>query len=295
MIGGGPAGLSCALWLGRYQRSTVLIDAGDPRNWDTAGVNGYLGLPKVKPADLRRRGRTECKRYKVRLIDTTVTKIAHPEPERFEIELADGPLIAAKRVVLAIGMVDRWPDVPGLEHIYGRSAHHCPDCDGFETIGKKTVVIGYGKQAVALALALSNWTGDLVINTNGSPPNISRDLLDKLDALNIPIVQTRVRMAHSEDRNLRYLELEDGMHLDAEKLFFAVDHLPADDLGVQLGCQRDEDGLILIDETRRTSIANVFAAGDITPGPQMAIRAAADGAVCAVAIHRSLLPEVRRL
>jgi thioredoxin reductase len=295
VVGGGPAGLSCALWLGRYQRSTVLIDAGDPRNWETAGVNGYLGLPKVRPADLRRRGRTECKRYKVRLIDALVNTVARRDSERFDLELKDGPNLSAKRLVLAIGLQDVWPDVPGLDHCYGLSAHHCPDCDGFETIGKKTIVIGQGKKAVSLALALSNWAGDLVICTNGKPANIQKDLLAKLDALNIPVIQTPVRMTHSENRMLTYLELENGMHLDGEKLFFAVEHLPADDLGAQLGCDRDEDGLILVDETKRTSVENVFAVGDITPGPQIAIRAAADGAIAAAGIHRSLLPEVRRL
>lgn len=295
VVGGGPAGLSCALWLGRYLRSTVLIDGGDPRNWESAGINGYLGLPKVRPADLRRRGRTECKRYKVRLIDSTVVTVERTAAERFELRLPKGPVICARRLVLAIGLVDRWPDVPGLEHCYGRSAHHCPDCDGFETIGKKTIVIGHGRKVVSLALALSNWCGDLVICTNGQPPNIDKALLAKLDALNIPVIATAIRATHQQDRMLTHLELADGMLLDGEKLFFTVEHLPADDLGAQLGCQRDDEGLIVVDETRRTSVEHVFAAGDISPGSQLAIRAAADGAIAAAAVHRSLLAEVRRL
>ena len=295
IVGGGPAGLSCGLWLGRYLRDTVLIDAGDPRNWETTGVNGFLGLPKVKPAELRERGRAELRHYDVELIDGQVQRVGHGPDEAFILELEGGSLVRARRMVLAIGMVDLWPDCPGLEHCYGRSAHHCPDCDGYETRGQQTVVVGHGRKAAALALALSNWTDQIIICTNGNDAHLEQQMCDKLKALNIPIVETKIKMAHSVERYLKYLELTDGMQIDAEKLFFAVDHLPADDLGKQLGCDRDEEGLIIVDSTMRTSVEHVFAAGDITPGPQMVVRAAADGAVAAAAVHRSLLPESRRV
>ncbi|MGH7460230.1 MAG: NAD(P)/FAD-dependent oxidoreductase [Longimicrobiales bacterium] len=295
VVGGGPAGLSSALWLGRYLLKTVLIDSGDPRNWETASVNGYLGLPRVRPAALRRRGRGECRRYGVKLINGAVDRADRTDIERFELTLQDGRRFAVRRLVLAIGLKDVWPDLPGLDRCYGQSAHHCPDCDGYDTCNRKTLVVGYGRKAVALAFALATWTRDLIVCTNGHPCDIPRELVHKLDALNIPIVETRVRWVHSEGSRLRWLELADGMHLDAEKLFFTVSHYPADDLGVQLGCERDEDGLILVDHAKRTSVENVWAVGDITPGPQLAISAAADGAVAAAAVQRSLLPETVRL
>jgi thioredoxin reductase len=295
VVGAGPAGLSCGLWLGRYLLSTVLIDSGDPRNWESSGVNGYLGLPKVKPASLRKRGRAECRHYGVRLIDGMVDHVVKTEPERFELSLQDGKRFAAKRLVLAFGLRDVWPDLPGLDPCYGLSAHHCTDCDGYGARGKRTVVVGSGRKAAALALALMTWTSDIIICTHRKAPAIAPELLAKLDALNIPIVETPVRMVHSEERLLNCLELEDGMSIDAEKLFFTVEHLPADDLGAQLGCDRDEDGLVLVDNARRTSVENVWAIGDITPGAQLAITAAADGALAAGSVHRSLLPEERRL
>ena len=295
IIGGGPAGLSCAIWLGRYLRTAVVIDAGDPRNWESTGVNGYLGLPRVRPAELRERGREELGRYRVDLVDTKVLKLKRDQPELFVVSSADGSSYKSRRVMLAIGMVDVWPDCPGLEHCYGLSAHHCPDCDGYEARGKKVVILGYGRKVGALALALSNWTPEVVICTNGKAPDMPAGLIEKLDDLNIPIVQPKVKWAHSENRFIKFLELENGMQIDAEKLFFAVEHLPADDLGVQLGCKHNEDGLIVVDDAMRTSVEHVYAAGDITPGPQMAIRAAAEGSIAAAAIHRSLLPESRRL
>lgn len=295
VIGGGPAGLSCAIWLGRYLHRTVVIDSGDPRNWESTGVNGYLGLPKVRPADLRKRGRTVSRRYGVKLIDGCVGSVNRHGNERFEIALEDGKQLNAIRLVLAIGLVDFWPDLPGLEHCYGLSAHHCTDCDGFEARDKKTVVIGRGTKAASLAFALSTWTSQVIICTNGAPCGLKPEVAEKIHALNIPIVETKVKWTHSDDRHLRFLELVDGMQIDAEKLFFTVEHVPADDLGAQLGCKRDENGLILVDDTRCTSVEHVYAIGDITPGPQLAIRAAADGAIAAATIHRSLSPESRRL
>jgi thioredoxin reductase len=295
VIGGGPAGLSCALWLGRYRHKTVLIDGGDPRNWETTGVNGFLGLPRVRPAALRRRGRAECRRYKVKLADECVDQVRRNGDEDFEMQTDAGNLFRARRLVLAIGLVDRWPDLPGLEHCYGLSAHHCTDCDGFEAVGKKTVVIGHGRKAAAMAFALLTWTDQIIICSNGEPCNLEPAVDQKLKKFNVPVVQTKVKWVHSEERHIKYLDLQDGMQIDAQKLFFVVEHLPADDLGVQLGCKRDDNGLILVDATRRTSVEHVYAVGDITPGAQLAITAAADGAVAAAAIHRSLLPEDRRL
>lgn len=295
IIGGGPAGLSCGIWLGRYLHRTLLIDAGDPRNWETTGVNGFLGLPRVRPEALRRRGRAECRHYGVKLIDARVDRVQQMDHDAFELQLESGRTFRAQRLVLAIGLVDRWPDLPGLERCYGLSAHHCPDCDGYEASNKKTVVVGHGRKAASLAFALSTWTDQIIVCTNGHACELAPALEQKLKHLNIPVVETRVKWVHSIDRHIKYLAMEDGMQIDTEKLFFAVDHLPADDLGAQLGCERDDDGLIVVNHARRTSVEHVYAIGDITPGAQLAITASADGAIAAGAIHRSLLPEERRL
>jgi len=295
IIGGGPGGLSTGLWLGRYLHSVVLIDSGDPRNWETVGINGYLGLPGVKPAELREAGRRECRRYGVELVDACVDRAMRTGIERFELTLEDGTRYAARRVVLAIGLRDVWPDIPGLSRCYGRSAHHCPDCDGYETRGLQTVVVGHGRKAVALALALTTWTPDVIICTNGEPADIESEHLDKLKALNIPVIEARIRRAHSTGGELKYLELEDGMPLNCDKLFFTIQSHPARDLGTQLDCMRDDHGQLEVDYRQRTSTEHVYAVGDITPGPKLAIAAAAEGAIAAASIHRSLIPAPRRL
>jgi thioredoxin reductase len=295
VIGGGPAGLTAALWLARYLHSVVLIDSGDPRNWMTRGINGFLGQPNVRPGELRGKAREECRKHGVELVDGMVGSVHCNANNDFALVLEDSRQFQASRVLLAIGLKDVWPDVPGLEHVFGGSAHVCPDCDGYEARDRKTVVIGQGRRAVGMALNLTTWTRQLVICTNGPDPLMTKDLIDKVDALNIPILDAKILALKSSNGAAQALELEGGMHLDCEKIFFSIGQYPADALGVQLGCERDEHGQIVIDDQHHTSVKNVFAAGDIAPGPQLAIRAAAGGAVAALSIHRSLVPLERRL
>ena len=298
IVGGGPAGLSAGIWLARYLHSVVLIDSGDPRNWATRSINGFLGLPRIQPPELRELGRVDCRRYGVTLVDAIVDKVRKVGDEHFVLDLENGDRYEARRLVLAIGLRDSWPDIPGLEHVYGANAHVCPDCDGYECLDKKTVVVGTGRKAVGLALNLTTWTRDLILCTNGEPPGFDQaEYCEKLDALNVPVITDRITRITTEtkSREIYSLELDNGMCLDADKLFFAFGQHAADDLGAQLGCERDEDGQIIVNGQYHTSVRDVFAAGDIVPGPQLAIAAASDGAMVALAIHKSLVPAERKL
>lgn len=295
IVGGGPAGLSAGIWLARYLHRVVLIDSGDPRNWETRGVNGYLGHPHVKPADLRQMGREECRRYGVELVDGIADKVIKHSDDRFEVVLEDGRRCEGKRLLLAFGLRDRWPEIPGLERVYGETAHVCPDCDGHEARDRHVVVVGRGRKAVGMALNLTTWTDRIVVCTNGQDARMDEHLRGKLDGLRIPVHTAKVVRVHDTEGRLRQLELEDGGCLDCEHLFFSLGQFAADDLGAQVGCERDEDGQIIIDDRYHTSVYNVFAAGDIVPGPQLAIAAASDGAIAALAIHKSLVPAERKL
>lgn len=295
IVGGGPAGLSAALWLARYLHTVVVIDSGDPRNWETRGINGFLGSQGIKSPELRRCGRDDAERFGAKFIDTTVSRVANTNSEQFVLTLEDGADITARRVLLAIGIKDVWPRIPGLRDCYGETVHVCPDCDGYETRNKKTVVIGTGRKAVGMALSLTTWTEEIVICTNGEPADIDKAHLEQLKSLNIPVLEENVLRVNSDDGEIRCLDLDTGMQLDCERLYFAISQRPADDLGVQLKCKRDEQELIVIDDRYHTSVLNVFAAGDIVPGPQLAVAAAAGGAIAAMAIHRSLVPDKRKL
>ena len=146
-----------------------------------------------------------------------------------------------------------------------------------------------------MALELATWTRELIVCTNGEPPDIDAANLAKLDGLNIPVISEPLTRMIVRQSQVHGLELANGLVLDCEQIFFAIGHYPADDLGVQLGCARDEEGLIVVDEHYHTSVRNVFAAGDIVPGPHLAVAAAADGTIAALAIHRSLVGEEMRV
>ena len=294
VVGGGPAGLSAALWLARYLHKVVVVDSGDPRNWETRGINGYLGHQGIRSPDLRAIGRSECAEYGVEFVGGIVDEAINETGELFAICLRDGSTIEAPRILLAIGLKDVWPNIPGLDQCYGETVHVCPDCDGYETRDKKTVVVGTGRKAVGMALALTTWTRQIVICTNGEPPDLEQEVLDQLKALNIPVLDGPIRCVVSKDREISGVELEDGMSLDCERLYFAIGQYPSDDLGAQLGCKRDQLGRLVVDEHNHTSVKNVYAAGDIAHAPQLAIVAASSGAVAAMAIHASLVPETRK-
>jgi thioredoxin reductase len=296
IVGGGPAGLSAATWLARYLHGVVLVDSGDPRNWETRGINGFLGHPGIRPAELRGMGRDEARRHGATLIDAHVERVARPDEDEFLLTLRDDTPIRARRLLLAIGVRDVWPRIPGLRQVYGANAHVCPDCDGHECAKKKVVVIGKGRNAVGMALNLTTWTSEIIICTNGEPAELDLDeYCRKLDALNIPVLESRITSITHDGSTVHALELENGMSLDADKIFFAIGQYPADDLGAQLGCERDSGGHIIVDDAYHTSVRNCFAAGDIVPGPQIAVAAAGDGAIAALAIHKSLVPEGRKL
>ena len=295
IVGGGPAGLCAALWLARYLHKVVVVDSGDPRNWETRGINGYLGHQGIRSPELRALGRAECAKFGVDFVEGIVDRAINEAGELFEIRFRDGSAIEARRILLAIGVKDFWPDIPGLERCYGETIHVCPDCDGYETRDKKTVVVGKGRKAVGMALALATWTRQIVICTNGEKPETSQILLDKLKALNIPVLEAPIKCVVSKSTEIIGIDLEGGMSLDCERLYFAIGQYPADDLGAQLECKRDELGRLVIDDRNHTSVKDVYAAGDIAPGPQLAIAAAASGAVAAIAIHASLIPETMKL
>jgi thioredoxin reductase len=297
IIGAGPAGLSAAIWAGRYGRRVLLVDRGDPRNWATRGVHGYLGLPDVRPAALREAGRVEAARYEVMLADTEVLRVDscghHAHDTCFALHIAGGDTWHARRLLLAFGIKDVWPDIPGLEQVYGASAHVCPDCDGYEAQGQRIAVVGTGRRALAMALALRTWSTSLTIVTNGRPARLSHAAHERRRQNAIQLCSERVTGVQNDGRVLQALHFESGAVLPVDKLFFTLAQRPADDLAAQLGCTRDRGGPIVVSAHAATNVPGVFAAGDITPGPQLAIRAAASGAVAAMAMHKSLLPEER--
>ena len=191
------------MWLARYLRSVVLVDSGDPRNWQTRGINGYLGLPNVTPAALRGAGRDEARRWGATLIDGCVSTMYKDGDEHFRLALENGAELESRRVLLAFGVKDIWPDIPGLRaHL---RSHGVPlsRLRRPRDARKEDRRRGHGTKAVGLALALATWTRELVICTNGHDPDLTEHLLKQLDTLNIPVLVARVSWPSTKNARSR--------------------------------------------------------------------------------------------
>ena len=295
VVGGGPAGLSAGVWLARFLHDVIVFDAGDPRNWKTEEIHGVLGHEKIRPARLRHQGQKQCRHYGATLEQCHIDQAWQHSDDDFELRTDEGHSVHVRRVLLAMGIRDNWPDLPGLERCYGTTVHTCPNCDGYESRDAPTAVIGAGDKAANVALALTTWTRRLAVCTNGEEPQFDEPAQRALDRLEIDVRTAPMTRLEERRRHLRAIHFDDGAPLECEHLFIAMGQHARDDIGAQLGCERDNSGFIIVDDHHHTSVRNVFAAGDVTPGAQLAIRAAAGGAEAALSIHHSLIPDYRRV
>ena len=295
VVGGGFAGLSAGLWLARYRRRTRICDTGNPRNEPTWAVHGYPGIPDLPPHELRHRIRDQAAGAGVELIGDEVVEVTGSKDD-FVATLRGGEQVHAQRVLLSFGLRDRLPDVPGLDACYGVSVFHCPDCDGPSMADARVGVIGWDRAAANMALYLLHWAEHVTILCNGREPELDRDARAQLERAGVALRQERVAELEGTGGRLTSVRLEAAdAALPMEGLFFHLGVDATSDLARQLGCERDEDGYIRTDRSGETSVAGVYAAGDITGHPHLAISAAADGVRAALTIHRSLLPAERQI
>jgi len=295
VIGAGPAGLSASLFLARYLRRTLTFHHNSPRNEYAHGIHGFLGHHGIRPGELLARGRDEVTTHGGLIIEACVNTIEKICPERFRV-VAESRTFEARRLLLATGLRDLTPDCPGFREFYGSSVHHCPDCDGYEVKDKRVAVLARGKNAAAFTANLLTWTRHITLLTDGA--KISNDDRARLAALDVP-VRTDAVVELEGDASTRQLErvvFAEGEPLECDALFFNLGTELATNFHETLGCRLDpECDLLWVDDTQQTSVDGVYAAGDITPRSQLAVVAAAEGAMAAIHIHRSLIPKERRI
>ncbi len=289
IIGGGPAGLTCAIYLARYRRPVLVIDEGRPRNYATSGIHGFLGHHSIAPRELLARGRAEAEGSGAEFLSERVTKI-EKVGDVFEVNATH----RARRIVLAYGVRDTLPDIPDIEKHYGKTVHHCPDCDGFECCDQRIGVIGWGTKCVGLALKLLQWSDDVVIFTHGHAREWDEEEHSKLLAERIDVVDEKI--VALDGSPLSACVLDTGERVPVQRLFFNIKVERTCALAESLGCRVVDDAPnVVVDEHRQTTVEGVWAVGDITEGAQLAICAAADGAIAAIAINKSLLPPSRQV
>jgi thioredoxin reductase len=296
VVGGGPAGLSGALWLARYRRRVRVFDAGDPRNAATWGVHGYPGLQDPPPQELRRTLQAQAVDAGAEH-EAACVQAVEGEEDRFTVTLEDGRAFGARRVLLCTGLRDVIPEIPGLQRFYGGSIWHCPDCDGPSVPGKRVGVIGWGRGVAAFCMSMLTWTDRLTVLTHGRPDELGEDARAALERWGIPVRTGAIERLEGDEpaQQVERVVFEGGETLEVDAMFFHVAAGPGAPLAVRLGCRADEEGILEVDDDFRTTVPGVYAAGDVTPGARLAIRAAYEGVRAAIGIHRSLIPQDRRI
>jgi thioredoxin reductase len=294
VIGGGPAGLSGALWLARYRRKVRVFDREDPRNAVTWAVHGYPGLQDISPQDFRKTVRLQAVDAGAEYEPACVVSI-EGEKDDFTVNLDDGRVFGARRLLVATGLRDIVPEIPGFDDFYGSSIWHCPDCDGPSVTGRKVGVIGWGRAIASYCMYMLTFTDQLTILTHGQPPELEDNAREALERWNIPVRQEVIERLEGEEGQVRRVVFDGGAAEEFDALFFHIASGPGSSFPADLGCQADDEGILEIDRDYETTVPGVYAAGDIVPGSRLAIRAASEGVRAAVGIHKSLIDDDRRL
>ncbi len=289
VVGGGAAGLSAALVLARARRAVVVIDAGAPRNAPAAHMQGFLSRDGMPPAELLAAGRDEVAGYGGHLVRGTVTDIAAGDHRGFEISLADGQALSARRVLVTTGLRDELPDLPGVRERWGRDLLHCPYCHGHEVRDQRLGVLGGNPDAVQHALLIRQWSTDVVFFTHTG--GLTADEREQLVARAIGVVDGPVSRLVVEDDRLQGVELEDGRFVRRDAVFVRPAFTPNSDLLAGLGCAMHETGWVVADPTGRTTVPGAWVAGNAANPRAQVITAAGEGSAAAIAINADLVDD----
>ncbi len=290
IIGGGPAGLSAALILGRCRRRVLICDAGNPRNAKSHGLHGFLTRDGIAPAELLRIGREQLRPYtSIELRNVEVTNAIRVD-DRFEVALTDGTHLFSRKLLLATGVVDELPAIEGIDNFYGRSIFHCPYCDGWEMRDQSLAIYSRGARGRELALELMIWSNDLVLCTDGPTELVAEDL-ELLRQHGITVREERIARLEGTDGMLERIIFTSGDALARRALFFNTGQYQRSELPAHLGCEFTQEGTVQTDQHEATNVPGLYIAGDASQAAQLAIVAAAEGAQAAAAINAAFLNE----
>lgn len=286
IIGGGAAGLSAALVLGRARRRVAVIDAGEPRNAPAQHMQGYLSRDGMPPQELLAEGREEIRRYGVEIIDDRIVEIE----SGFTLRLSSGERIDTRRILLATGVRDELPDIEGARERWVRDFLHCPYCHGWEVRDQPIGVVATQNGSVLHTHLLRQWSDDVVFFTHTQ--RISTVERAQLEARGIRIVDGIVTRFEIENDQLTGVALDDGSFVARTAVFIRPTNLPhADGLLDRLGCELDEAGFPAVDTSGQTSVTGVWAAGNIVDPRMQVITAAGAGNAAAIAINADLVAD----
>jgi thioredoxin reductase len=286
IVGGGAAGLSAALVLGRARRGVAVVDSGTPRNAPASHMQGYLSRDGMPPADLVAIGRAEVARYGVEVVDDVVLGIR----TGFTLQLETGRSLTARQVLVTTGLLDVTPDIPGVLERWGRDLLHCPYCHGWEVRDEPLGVLGTNPGSIPHAQLIRQWSDDVVYFAHTQEPS-DREAIE-LSARGIRVVHGEVARLVIEDDRLAGVELADGQVVPRHAVFVRPIMTPhPDSLLRDLECDVDGAGFPVTDPAGRTSVGGLWAAGNATDPRAQVITAAGQGSAAAIAINNDLIED----
>lgn len=294
VVGGSFAGMQAALTLGRACRSVLVVDGGTPRNAPAAHVHNFYGQDAPTPPQLRATAQAALSEYAVDWKqDIVVAAEPAPEGTGWLVTGALGESWAARAVVLATGLRDELPDVPGVADLWGRDVVACPHCHGWEVRGQPLAQLGIRGMAakgVERAALLSRWSDDVLLFTDGD--ELTGDQAARMDAAGVTVLSTPVRTLVHRDGRLEGLELQDGSTHARRAVFVVTRQHPQTDVADRFGCKPADDGIaVATDPAGRTSVPGVWAAGTAASPSLLAVGAAGHGATVATLLHNDLLEQ----
>ena len=290
IIGGSFAGLSAATYIARARRSVAVVDTGLPRNRFAEHSHGFFGQDGASPHAMLATARSQLAQYPtVTFIDGMATSAAKGG-DNFSVTLATGHVLEGVRLVLAFGISHELPTIPGVAERWGQSVLHCPYCHGYEVSGQRLGVLYITPKSIMQSMLISEW-GPTTLYLNGAAePEPSA--LAELAKRGVLIERTPVKALHGASPRLSSIELVDGRMSGIDALYIGPQTRLNSTIAQQLGCELEDAPLgpiVRVDAERMTTVAGVYAAGDITRGAHTVTWAAADGVTAGLAVHRSLV------
>jgi thioredoxin reductase len=289
VVGGGPAGLSAALVLGRARRRVLVLDTGRPANMKSGAIGGLLGQSGVAPFDLRCAGREQLADLPtVEVRDAAV--VDADLGSELRVRLDDHTELRAHALVLAHGLSYEPPALPGIEPLWGRSVFHCPFCDGWEVRDRALAVHGNGPDVVRSALVVSGWSSDVVLLTDG-PAELGDGGRAMLAAAGVRLREEPIRRLAGHEGRLDRIEFASGPVEERDALFVRTRREQPNGLAAALGCELTPGGTIVTDDEGRATVAGVYAAGDAATERLRSVAAAiGSGSRTALAVALDRMP-----
>ncbi len=290
IIGGGPAGLTAAIYLSRFRRTFRIIDANESRAAWIPLSHNHAGFPTgISGRDLLARMTAQARRFGTQIQTAEIETLTRLNDGSFAAQSSDGTELRSRTVLLATGVVDIEPDLPDLFHAVQRGLiRHCPICDGYEVMGENIGVLCPAGDPTAEALFLRTYSRRVTIISTCGPLELTRERRAELDDAGVAVVESPVARVVLEQDRIAKLVLRDGRELGYDTIYSALGTIPRADLARQLGARRCDDGRVIVDDHQMTSVEGFYAAGDVVEGLNQISVAMGHAAIAATAIHNRL-------